>query len=145
MDLILYTASVNGKNNQVESLLNLLSMNEKPIICRTIDDLRVALRSPSSDVLAIVLIVSDEHDCRGILNSRERLLDYPIIIVLEDPEMNRRALHDLRPRFMTSLEDDITEVAAVLEKIRSRIGGFEKLKKGLRPWRHSNGNDLCER
>lgn len=144
MDLIFYAASVNRKTKQVESFLNTLSLTEKPIICRTIDGLHAALRRPSSDVLALVLIVSDEQDCRGILTCRERLLDYRIILVLEDPEMSRTALHDLRPRFVTSLDDDIFEVAAVLGKIRSRIGGFEKLKKGLRPWRHGKGNDLCE-
>lgn len=131
MDLIFYAASENGNTKKVESLVKATPPIEKLIVCRTIQDLHAKLKRPTCDVLAVVLLIADEKDFREILTDRDLLVDFRIILILPVRQMSSIAgVHDLRPRFVTCVDGDMSEVAAVLDKIRSKLREFEVLTKG---------------
>jgi len=92
-------------------------------ICNTVEDLFAKLRSIKHDRMIVVLLVSDENDFRDILAIKSLLDDMRIVLILPDARDEMVAMgHSIHPRFMSYIDDNFQEVAAVLKKIeRPRI------------------------
>jgi hypothetical protein len=131
MDLICYAAS--GFPDGTAFLARL--RDEVPVdhfaAFQTIEELQSGLLRPMGDVLAVVLFPADDVDLTRILTLQDVMNGTRIIFVLPvwDPQMVTGA-HFLRPRFVTSLEKDFSEVGAVLRKMAARFGSSSICSSG---------------
>jgi len=87
-------------------------------VYRTIDSLSRRLhRSPFEGSIA-VLFAATREELSGLLSIRELLLDLRIILILPDRKKDTIAVgHKLYPRFLTYVDSDFKNLAAVLEKM----------------------------
>lgn len=81
--------------------------------------------SADREAVAVALLASSE-ELEALLPLREISMDIPLILVLPDSRPETISLgHRLRPRFLGFLQNDFSEVTAVLAEVlkRSRRDG----------------------
>ncbi len=87
-------------------------------VYRAIKDLSKRFRHPLDNPTIAVLVARTTEDLGGILSIGDLLHDVRVLLVL--PDMGSETVakgHSLHPRFLSHIEGDLTEVAAVLEKM----------------------------
>jgi len=94
--------------------------DEREIFC-TIEDLSSRLRQPGERPTIAVLLAASSKDLADILSIHDLLRDIRIILILPDREEDTVAWgHSLQPRFLSYIDNDFTDVAAVLDKMMRR-------------------------
>lgn len=65
-----------------------------------------------------ILMAINREELLKIISLREYLIDIPIILILPDADMSTvKKGHALYPRFLSYMDSDFTDVAAVLNKM----------------------------
>lgn len=87
-------------------------------IFRTVETLSFRLRRPGYRPAIAVFLASSRKDLADILSIHDLLCDIRTILILPDREDDTVALgHALYPRFLSYIDSDFKDVAAVLEKM----------------------------
>ena len=84
----------------------------------TLEDLSRRFSQPLQDPSVAILLFTDGDELVETLPIRHRFQDISLVLIVpnRDPETIARA-HQLRPRFLTDLQNDLTAVTAVVEKM----------------------------
>jgi hypothetical protein len=118
MNLLLYTTAVEGTGERLQRAIETLVPIERTEVSCTIDSLSCRLRQPKDDLTIAVLLAASRKDLADILSIHDLLCDIRIILILPDTEDDTVARgHTLQPRFLSYIDSDFTDVAAVLEKM----------------------------
>lgn len=87
----------------------------------SLDELTERLRSPIYDDAIALFVISDRQSLSDLLAIRTLLRNIRILLVLRDQdEACISAGHHLYPRYLTTLTDDVQEIALVLNKMTRR-------------------------
>lgn len=121
MDLICYAAPGYPDRTTFLARLHLAAPVDRLVMFQTIEELHSGLLRPMGDVLAVVLFPTDAPDLSRLLALEDLMTGARIILVLPqwDPRLVSEA-HVLRPRFVTTQDQDFSEVEAVLCKMASK-------------------------
>jgi len=90
----------------------------------TLEDLSRRFSQPLQDPSVAILLFTDGDELVETLPIRHRFQDISLVLIVpnRDPETIARA-HQLRPRFLTDLQNDLTAVTAVVEKMLKTKAG----------------------
>jgi hypothetical protein len=118
MKIFLYSPAGDPSGDRLGELIKTSLPEFGMEVCRTIHDLSQSLKQPAEDMGVAVLLVSDQKDLKNIISLRHFFQNIRIILLLpnKDPETVAMA-HQLRPRFLTDRNGDLSEVTAVLKKM----------------------------
>lgn len=118
MNLLFYQPTNNGPGEYLREVIHTLVSEEKTEIYATIEDLSFRLRQPMFDVALAILLASSNSDLLDLLLLRDLLLDVRIILILPDRRRDTISIgHSLYPRFLSYVDSDFKDVAAVLDKM----------------------------
>lgn len=89
----------------------------------------------------IILLLASPMEIEQFLKIRELLADFQLIILLTDnrEEMVARA-HALMPRFLSTIEQDISETARVIERMVRRSANQQTIGQSDRQLRNGKHN-----
>jgi 6-phosphogluconate dehydrogenase len=116
---VMYYASVHTEvSEQLQKLVESTAARGTVKIHRTITNLAHRLSQPAAEVPIVVLLAAGKKDLMDIISIRTLLMDCRIIIILPDREDDTISKgHSLRPRFLSFIDSDFTELGAVLSKM----------------------------
>ncbi len=105
-----------GKRFQ-QTVESLITFCENEIYHR-IEDLKECLRQPLCDEIITVFLIADQSDQSDILSIQHLLRNNPIVLILPDhKETTISDGHKMHPRFVSYIDSDFSDVAAVLNKM----------------------------
>ena len=118
MGIILYANEPGKVAQSLKNVIKLLGSEGTMEVFQTIDLLIERLRKPRGDMNIAVLLASNRADLLEILSIKDLFEDIRTILILpdRDDETIARA-HKLRARFITFVDGDFKDVAAVLCKM----------------------------
>jgi len=118
MKVLLYTPGTGESGNRLRSFLETHVPGSKMDVYHTVEGLAERLKAPREGEVVAVLQTNSQEDLSALFSIRHRLENVKTIILAPDREEETIALaHQLRPRFLGYLNDDLYRVAAVLEKM----------------------------
>jgi hypothetical protein len=118
MKIFLYTKKGDPSGDILEKMIKTHLPEVETAVYRTIDDLSQGLRQPIKDSGVAILLVSNQEDLQNILSIRHLFQNIRIILLLPNRAAETVALaHQLRPRFLTNINSDLSEITAVLKKM----------------------------
>ncbi len=118
MNLLLYTTETKENGKHLQSVIEGLVPEDKAEIYRTIDSLSHRLRQPRCDLDVAILLAASNEDLMDLLTISDLLDDLRVILLLPNREKDTIAKgHTLRPRFLTYVDSNLSDVAAVLSKM----------------------------
>ena len=118
MASILYIPAVNGMEQYFRALLEIALPHKKCEICRSFEELSQKLRNPHSNVKVAVLFAANREEVTQILSLGDLLEDVKIILILADEDKETMLkVHTLRPRYVTWMDCDLSEVVNVLKRM----------------------------
>lgn len=125
MSVIFYAPKEAVDSRRLEGVVEGLVPEEMRNSYETIGALTERLRQPREDVGIAVLLAATRETLSEIHAIKDLLEEILIIMVLPDREEDTVARgHALRPRFMTYIDSDFGEIAAVLSKMLSKSGSI---------------------
>jgi len=121
--VIFYRKKTGKKEIELQKTIAKMLEDQKIEIYKTVAELAAKLRSTCHDRMIIILLVSDEKDFRDILAIKSLLDGVRIVLILPNANDEMVAMgHSIHPRFLSYIDGNFQEVAAVLEKIeRPRV------------------------
>lgn len=149
MNILLYRENSDDIAAHLEAMVESRCNEEELELFSNLEEFDRRLRQPqeSNETIAVLIPASAEQLAQ-VVSIAELLDDIRIILVLPDQDTATVALgHRLRPRFMSYRDSDLSDVAAVLQKMihlgSSRRGVvFQGLDKGFR---HQQGGRIGDR
>jgi hypothetical protein len=119
MNVLYYATETEGTGARLQRVIETLVPEEKREVYRTIDGLSSMLCQPKDYYFTVaVLLAASRKDLADFLSIHYLLFDVRIILILPDREDDTVAWgHALQPRFLSYIDSDFTDVAAVLEKM----------------------------
>ena len=118
MDLFIYSTASEENRKQLEDSFKALVPKEKMEVFRSFDDFSQRLKLPAQSKSIAVLAPGSRQELQEILSRIDLLRDLRIIVIAPDHEAETTAVaHQLRPRYLTYLNGDFGELAAVLRKM----------------------------
>ena len=133
MKLILYEKARDGITEQLKGMMKSLIAEDRMEVYRTITILSKRLSRPIDGWGIMVLVAADRNDLLDIFSIRKLFGSIHIIIILPDREDESvRMGYQLRPRFLTYMNGELSEVYSVLRKMlncQNRSKGYKILTK----------------
>ena len=118
-NLLLYAKMTDGAAKRLRRVIEVLVLKENMEMYRTIDSLSRRLRQPRNDLPIAVLLAASRQDLLELLSIGNLLDGIRIILILPDRKDGTIAKgHRLRPSFLTYVDSDFLDVAAVLMKMQ---------------------------
>jgi hypothetical protein len=131
MKLILYEKARDGITEQLKGMMKSLIAEDRMEVYRTITTLSKRRSRPIDGWGIMVLVAADRNDLLDIFSIRKLFGIIRIIIILPDREEESvRMGHQLQPRFLTYMDEELSEVYSVLRKMlncQNRSKGYEKV------------------
>jgi hypothetical protein len=123
MKVLLYNRESGATGNRLQSFLETHVPGCKVEMYRTIEGLAERLKAPHESEVVAVLRANSREDLMALLSIQHRLQDIKTILLAPDGEKETNSLaHQLRPRFLSCINNDLHNVAAVLEKMLKHEG-----------------------
>jgi len=123
MKVLLYARESAEPGNKLQNFLETHVPGSNPEVYHTIEGLAERLKAPHRGEVVAVLQANSQEDLAALLSIRHRLQDIKTILLAPDREEETIALaHQLRPRFLSYINNDLYDVAAVLEKMLKNHG-----------------------
>jgi len=117
MSLILYSSETET-GNRLQVLMKSAFPQKDLEVCKTTDALCQKLQHCFDATVVVVLIAGSREDLHDLLSLQKLLSDLRIILILPDRDRDTtRRAHDLRPRFLTYVDGNLDDVAAVVRKM----------------------------
>ena len=118
MNVLLYTPGTEESGGPLRSFLETHVPGGRMDVYRTIEGLTEGLKAPHEGEVVAVLQANSREDLSALLSLRHWLQDIKTILLAPDREEETIALaHQLRPRFLSYIDNDLYNVAAVLGKM----------------------------
>ena len=122
MKIFLYSKVGDQPGDLLEKMIKTHLPEVEMVVYRNIDDLSQGLRQPGKDTGVALLLVPNQGDLQNILSIRHLFQNIRIILLLPNRAAETVALaHQLRPRFLTNINGNLSEVTAVLKKMLSDL------------------------
>jgi hypothetical protein len=116
--VLLYTRADAPAGIRLKQLLETHPPGIEVETCETLEDLFQRFTQPLQDPGIAIFLFANPKDLAEALPIRHQLQDASLILVVPDREPGTIAMaHQLRPRFLTDLQNDLTVVTAVVEKM----------------------------
>jgi hypothetical protein len=119
MDLLLYAPVSERIRKQVGRTLESVLPEDSIQVCSTIGNLCKNLRMPKQDLTIAILVPTNRGDLLELRTICPMFRDVQILLVLPNKEEEETIsiAHRLRPRYLTSIEDNLTALGAVVTKM----------------------------
>jgi hypothetical protein len=118
MKVLLYSRESAESGNRLQRFLETRLPGRQMEVHRTIEGLGERLKAPHEGEMVAVLQANSREDLSALLSIRHPLQNIKTILLAPDREEETIALaHQLRPRFLSYIDNDLDDVAAVLEKM----------------------------
>lgn len=118
MGLIFYEKATDGIAEQLKVMMKPSIAEDRMEAFHTINILSKRLSRPVDGRVIMVLVAADRNDLLDIFSIRKLFGMIPIIIILPDREDESvRMGHQLQPRFLTYMNEELSEVYSVLRKM----------------------------
>ena len=118
MDLFIYSTASEENRKQLEDSFKTLVPKEKMEVFRSFGDFSQRLKLPAQSKSIAVLAPGSRQELQEILSRIDLLRDLRIIVKAPDHEAETTAIaHQLRPRYLTYLNGDFGDLAAVPDKM----------------------------
>jgi hypothetical protein len=128
---MIYIFYANGKSAAGKALHRMLQRafkKEWMRRCGTLAELSQKLHEPLYDVCAAVLLIDDRNALAEILPLRDILQDIQLIIIFSGrDDISLADVMTLRPRFVTWMDADLSEVAGVLRNMMKREAEWRRV------------------
>ncbi len=131
MEVFLYATEAGEAGKRLERIIK-ISLDSLDIqVCRSIHSLTQKLRQPKNGFLIAVLVAHNKKELTEILSLKDLFWDLRIILILPNYEKDTISKgHKLHPRFLSYVDSDFKDVAAVLEKMLKHLGSIQFQYKG---------------
>ena len=128
MLLIFYEKAIDGIAEQLKRMMKPLIGKDSIKVYHTISILSKRLARPIDGRVIMVLVAADRNDLLDIYAIRELFGIIRIIIILPDREDESvRMGYQLQPRFLTYMNEELSEVYSVLRKMLKLSGPKQKV------------------
>lgn len=128
MLLIFYEKAIDGIAEQLKGMMKPLIGEDRIKVYHTISILSKRLSQPIDGKVIMVLVAADRNDLLDIYAIRELFGIIRIIIILPDREDESvRMGYQLQPRFLTYMNEELSEVYSVLRKMLKLSGPKQKV------------------
>ena len=118
MGLLLFSSLSNRARARLQKLLEALCPCQRIKTCRTISSLSARLCQPKHNLDAAVLFAATKDELDQLFSINDLIDDLRIVLVVPDRESDTILKgHILRPRFLTDVDSDFSDIAAVLKKM----------------------------
>ena len=118
MCMLVYTNDSGKAGRKLLSVIEDLVVEEEVEIYKTIDLLTRRLRKPRGDMEIAVLLAANRKDLLEMLSIRDLLDNIRTVLILPDKSDDTIAKgHCLRPRYVSFVDSDFGDIAAVLSKM----------------------------
>ena len=118
MNLICYAKPNSCAGKRLQKVISAIVPREQIELFRSIDSLSRRLCVATYNLNVAVLLASSRKDLSEILSIRDLFRDIRIILILPDRDRDTISQgHKLYPRFLSYVDDNFADVAAVLEKM----------------------------
>ncbi|HPL62403.1 MAG TPA: hypothetical protein PK587_01430 [Syntrophales bacterium] len=133
---VLFYAIEDLPGERLQRVIEAIIPLEKIERCRSINSLALRLRQPLTDPSVAVLLTSTPNELIEIMPYRELLKDFRIVLILPDRNPATVAMgHLLRPRFVSHIDGEYLDIAAVLIKMIGKLNNTENETKTSNDWR----------
>ena len=118
MSWLLSLSAESGLEDRLFKALAPLDLKSSVEICHSVPDLANLLRQPFLDLRVIVLCIESQEALREILPLGYLLSDRKNILILPDEDKETMAMgFKLRPRFITWVDSDFSELGVILKRM----------------------------
>lgn len=118
MNVLFYIPITGEASERIHGVVEMVAQRAKTQVFQSLNDVSRRLRQPAASPAIAVLLVGDQKDLVSIASIRHLLSEIPIILILPVREDNMAAMgYSLSPRFLTYVDSDFGEVAAVLGRM----------------------------
>lgn len=125
MNIIYYCPVADDTFSKVNRIIEVMVPVKKFEIASSLKIMEKQLLSSLSVDFVIMLQVSDAAELQNIIEFKDLLLDYRIIMILPDDDPDTTVVaHTLRPRLITYKDGDFLDVAAVLSRMNFKADNF---------------------
>ncbi len=119
MRVLLYAQADGRPGDSLQELIKSALPEEKIEILRSIEGLSCRLREPLDHRVVVILLLNSREELSNILSIHHLLQEMDILLVAPDSHPETVAMaHQLRPRFLTYINNDFEELIAVLQKMQ---------------------------
>ena len=118
MNVFFYVPEPNEGDDSIYWIVEMAAAKTKTEVLRSMPDLSLRLSRPADGATILVLLISTEEELDKLVRLRHLLSDLPFILILPHRDNKTTSLgYALGPRFLTYMDANSWEVAAVLEKM----------------------------
>lgn len=120
--IIFFVPEENHMIRQLADAVSRILPNEALRACRTVDELVKILLEAKSDFNTVVLAAPTDRDLSSVLSLKNLLKSLRTIMILsDDSEATLCKALQLRPSYISTVNNDMDEVLAVLTKISQHL------------------------
>jgi hypothetical protein len=125
MNVIFYISATGEIIDRFQGVVEMIALKANTEVLQSIPELYEKLCQPNCDGPTFaVLLASNKRDLIELIALRHLLSDTPLILILPDTRKTTTAMgHELSPRFLTCVDNNVNEVGEVLEKM---LKNYEK-------------------
>jgi len=117
-NILLYSQPIHTTSLRLQAIIGANALRENIIVVQNMKQLFRILRQPLNGVVAAVLLAGTQNELMELMPVRDLLLRIPIILILPDHEQETITKgHSLRPRYLTYIDYDLSDVGDVFKKI----------------------------
>lgn len=120
--MLVFSPRQDGLAERLQRVVASVFPDESMEVCRTVDHLAQGLRQAVLAPRLAVLRIAEQRNLSEILSLGELLADLKIVLIL--PDRDRATIvqgHRLRPRFLSYADSDLSDIAAVLGKMKTTL------------------------
>ncbi len=125
MQLLIYASPLNMIGRNLLKKIKSALADTHSTYCASLQALDEFLRRPIGVTPIGILIPSDEGELAALVGMRHLLRDMRLILVLPgnhaSATVNSSIAHMLRPRFISYADGDLSDITAVLCKMKSQV------------------------
>jgi hypothetical protein len=117
-NILLYTAPSHRIGSRLKKSIQSISIDNNIIVVTKLEVLSQILHKPLNGVDAAVIFHATRKGMVDLLHFRDELLRLPVILILPDQKNETIANgHSFRPRFLSYMDSDFSDVRDVFQKI----------------------------
>jgi hypothetical protein len=120
MSVLIYAGSNQEALERLNRVVEIVFHGGKVDTCKTLESVARTLRRPrlNNDVDIAILVAANRKEVEILADMADMFENIQVILVLPDEDKETVSKgHLLRPRFLTYVDDDFMDIAAVLAKI----------------------------
>ncbi len=115
--LLLFEA-INDDSKRLQRMIQEIMPEDNLEIYRTISSLALRLRQPISETVIAILLAATKEDLMDIFFINDLLFNIPTLLILPDrEEATIKKGHNLRPRYLSYIDSNFSDIAAVLSNM----------------------------